>query len=98
MRLSKEERTMWLEDWQQSGKSAWSYAKENGLCPQTFVKWTKTKTDNKSGFVEVPATVISPSQYIEEILIEKGDVKIHIPASIGRGELHTIFAALGDAV
>ena len=42
MRFSEEEKSMWLSDWRQSGKSAWAYAKENGLVPQTFVRWTKT--------------------------------------------------------
>jgi hypothetical protein len=26
MQFSKEEKAMWLEDWRQSGKSAWAYA------------------------------------------------------------------------
>ena len=41
MPYSREEKEMWVEDWQASGKSAWSYAKANGLNPQTFVRWTK---------------------------------------------------------
>ncbi|MDR2596447.1 MAG: hypothetical protein LBC76_03905 [Treponema sp.] len=36
MKYGKEEKIMWLEDWQQSGKSAWVYAKENGLVPWTL--------------------------------------------------------------
>jgi hypothetical protein len=98
MRYSKEEKTMKLEDWGKSGKSAWAYARENGLNPQTFVKWTKPKTKKKSCFVEVPTQVIPPVQYGQEILIEKGEVKIHIPMSLGSGELRTIFWALGGAV
>ena len=43
MQYSEEEKEMWLEDWRQSGKPAWAYAKANGLNPQTFAKWTKTK-------------------------------------------------------
>jgi hypothetical protein len=41
MKISEEEKEMRLEDWRQSGKSAWAYAKENGFVPQTFVKWVK---------------------------------------------------------
>ena len=44
MHYSKEEKTMWLKDWRQSGKSAWAYAKENNLNPQTFVNWTKAES------------------------------------------------------
>ena len=73
MRMSKEEKTMWVEDWQESGKSAWSYAKTNGLNPQTFVRWTKEKKESEPYFVEVPRQM--PVQQGAEILIEKGDVK-----------------------
>ena len=96
MKFSEEEKAMWLEDWRKSGKKAWAYAKENGLIPQTFVGWTKVKTANKSCFVEVLAKA-APVEYEKEILIEKGEVKIHIPLSIGAGELRTIISVLGGA-
>jgi hypothetical protein len=38
MSYSQEEKAMWLEDWQKSGKKAWTYARENGLILQTFLK------------------------------------------------------------
>ena len=98
MRFSKEEKALWLEDWRQSGKSAWTYAKENGLCPQTFGRWVKPKTESESCFVEVPTHVLPPLQYTQEILIEKGVVKIHIPLSLGCDQLRTIFDAFKEAV
>jgi hypothetical protein len=96
MKFSEEEKAMWLEDWRKSGKTAWTYAKENGLIPQTFVGWTKIKTENKPCFVEVATKVISVGR-TEEILIEKGEVKIHIPLTIGSGELRTIINVLAGA-
>jgi hypothetical protein len=96
MKFSEEEKAMWLEDWTQSGKSAWAYAKENGLIPQTFVGWTKAETENKPCFVEVPTKAISV-ECREEILIEKGEVKIHIPLTIGSSGLRTIIDALAGA-
>jgi transposase-like protein len=98
MKFSEEEKSMWISDWQESGKSAWSYAKANGLNPQTFKKWTKPKTESQVGFVEVPATITQVQQSTDEILIERGDVKIHIPVSIGSMELRTIFSALRGVV
>ena len=95
MPYSTEEKTMWLEDWRQSGKSAWAYAKANGLNTQTFVKWTKTKEETKACFVEIPMHVIPPDKTIPEILIEKGDVKIRIPLSVGREELRAVMEGLG---
>jgi len=95
MQYSREEKAMWVEDWQQSGKSAWSYAKANGLNPQTFVRWTKTEPEAKMSFVEVPASVITPPRQPPEILIERGDVKIHIPLELGRCELRAVMEGLG---
>jgi len=96
MKFSEEEKAMWLEDWRRSGKKAWTYAKENGLTPQTFVGWTKAKTENKPCFVEVATKAISVGCR-EEILIEKGEVKIHVPMAIGSSGLRTIIDALAGA-
>ena len=105
MRISKTEKGMWLEDWRQSGKSSWAYAKENGLNPQTFVRWTKTETEakiqpeeSKMSFVEVPTKVMTFSPQVQEILIEKGDVKIYIPLVMGRNELRAVMEWLGSAL
>ena len=96
MKFSEEEKAMWVEDWRKSGKRAWTYAKENGLTPQTFVGWTKAKTRNKSSLVEVTAKAISIKSE-GEILIEKGEVKIHIPLTIGSSGLRTIIDAMAGA-
>ena len=87
---------MWIEDWRQSGKSAWAYAKENGLNPQTFANWTKAKHEPKERacFVEVAARIIPQPMQMPEILIEKGGMKIHIPLNIGREELCTVMEGL----
>jgi hypothetical protein len=98
MRFSKEEKAMWLEDWRKSGKKAWTYAKENGLCPQTFDRWVKPKTESSPCFVELPLEVVPHLNYNQEILIEKGDIKIHIPLSLGCSELQALFSALRAAV
>ncbi len=97
MKFNEEEKAMWLEDWKQSGKSAWAYAKASGLNPQTFVKWTRTGTEAKPCFVEVPVPTMPGAQREPEILIEKGEVKIHIPLTIGSSGLRTIIDALAGA-
>jgi len=95
MHYSTEEKAMWLEDWKQSGKKAWVYAKENGLIPQTFVGWTKKGIKQKSCFIEIPKRTIQSKLNTTCILIEKGDMKIHIPLGIESVEWHTILAGLG---
>ena len=94
MYYSKDEKAKWLEDWKQSGKKAWTYAKENGLAPQTFLKWTKAEAATQPRFVEVPVQTIRPSRQTPEILIEKGDVKIHIPPGLSNDELRTVIEGL----
>ena len=98
MLYSEEEKAMWLEDWQQSGRSAWAYAKANGLNTQTFVKWTKAGKENQNCFVEVQTQILPPYYQNQKILIEKGEVKIHIPVTIGRNELRAVMEGLGAAL
>ena len=96
MNFSKEEKDMWLEDWRQSGKTAWAYAKVNGLNPQTFVGWTKPKDESSRTLVEVPKQVFQSTRLVQEILIEKGEIKIHIPLDPILGELNAIIKGLGQ--
>ena len=98
MQYSREEKAMWVEDWRQSGKSAWAYAQENGLNQRTFVKWTKAASVAKPCFVEVAAPVIAPVTQAPEILIERGDVKIHIPLCAGNAGLRAVIESLGAAL
>jgi hypothetical protein len=89
---------MWVEDWRQSGKSAWVYAKENGLVPQTFTNWTKTRSKNKQPLVEVPAQKLQSSRHVKEIIMEKGEVKIHIPLTVDGEELQKFIVTLAAAL
>jgi transposase-like protein len=82
MKYSKEEKAMWLEDWKQSGKKAWAYARENGIIPQTFCSWVKSEAKQAPGFVELPTNKKPKLEQVQEILVEKGDIKIHIPISV----------------
>jgi len=95
MQFSKEEKALWLKNWKRSGKKAFTYAKENGLVPQTFLRWTKEKAESKPCFVEVPMRALQPSPQAHQILVEKGDVKIHIPLMIGSRELRAVMESLG---
>ena len=98
MHYSKEEKAMWLEDWQQSGKSAWAYARENDLSPQTFLNWTKARNKKNQSLVEIPAGVFHPARLVQEILIEKGAIRIHIPLEPVLGELYTIIKKIGQTL
>ena len=97
MTYSKEEKAMWLEDWQRSGKSAWKYAKENGIKPQTFANWTKKEKKEKARFIEIkPKETTQIKQ--SAILIEKGDFRIHLPVGISSTDFSAVIAGLQAAL
>jgi len=98
MNYSREEKAKLLEGWRRSGKSISAYVKEKGLVRWTFTKWLKAERDLKSSFVEVPAAVMKTMQQVPQILIEKGDVRIHIPLGTGSGELRAVMEWLGEAL
>jgi transposase-like protein len=97
MNYSREERAKLLDDWRESGKSISAYVKEKGIVRWTFTKWLKAEREGKSGFVEVPTAVVKAIPQDAEILIEKGEIKIHIPLTIGGTELRTIIEVLAGA-
>jgi len=95
-RYSAEEKAMWVEDWRGSGKSTWAYAKENGLNGQTLSNWAREEAGSPSpGFVELKPQPGEAAGNIGEILIEKGDMKIHLPAGITGEGLRAVIEGLG---
>ena len=83
-------------NWSRSGKKAWTYARENGLIPQTFCSWVKRAEEKQpAGFVEVPKQLIPAAVPLQEMVIETGELRIHIPLTIRGEELQTILTVLG---
>jgi len=97
MRFNNEEKIKYLEQWKQSGKSSYAFAKENGINTQTFLNWKKKEKRISPSFIEIPIKTIQQFQK-PEILIIKGDVKIHIPLMIGSNELRSIMEVLGSSL
>jgi transposase-like protein len=95
MNYSKEERAKLLEGWRKSGKSISAYVKEKGLVRWTFTKWLKAERSLKSRLVEVSARVVETTLEAPEILVEKGDVRVHIPLGMGCVELRAVMEGLG---
>jgi hypothetical protein len=93
-RYSEEEKRMWVEDWKASGSGQYTYAKANGLNPTTLKNWVK-ESSGPQDFVEVKPELPVPMGYIPEILIEKGDIKVHIPVAINRQDLRAVIQSLG---
>jgi transposase-like protein len=84
MQYSSEEKAGLLEEWRRSGKSISAYVREKGLVRWTFTKWLKAERETKPCFVEVAAPVMLPEVQAppQEILIEKGEIKIHVPLCV----------------
>jgi hypothetical protein len=94
-RYSIEEKAKLLDGWRGSGKKAWAFAKEKGINPQTFTKWTKGKEG--PGFVEL-RSVPPETAARKEIVIEKGDMKIRLPSDWAARELCAVLESLGGRV
>lgn len=97
-RYSKEEKAEHVERWKASGKSPWIYAKGNGVNPHTFVKWTQGQTKGPQGFIEVRPETGEGVWDRRELVVEKGDLKIHIPFSIQAAELRIVLEMLRNPV
>jgi hypothetical protein len=72
-----------------------AYTRANGISPQTFAKWVK-KAKEQPGFVEIRAvagTVIPAGR--NGILIEKGELRIHLPLNACPPELRAVLEGLG---
>ena len=96
-RYSIEEKAKLLEGWRGSGKNAWVYAKEKGINPQTFSKWAKREAP--LGFVEVKQTAGTGILALgNEILIEKGDLKIRLPTGSSVRDVCTLLECVGGLV
>jgi transposase-like protein len=78
-RYSEEEKTKWLTEWEESGKSRWIFAKLQGLNPTTFDKWIRRRETGTGGFVEISKKLNAPNQISQEILIEKGNIRVRLP-------------------
>jgi transposase-like protein len=96
-KFSKEEKAKWVEGWRRSGKTAWSYAKENGLVPQTFNNWAKPRGTTKQVFIEIPNKTLHGTRLIQELIIEQGNIKIRVPITTSVQDLEKIIIAVGKA-
>jgi transposase-like protein len=97
-KYSNEEKEKWLEEWRGSGKSPWTYAKENGIRPQTFTTWVK-KEKKVPGFVEIhPEAGRGTPAAQGEILIERGGLRIRLPSNTGIREVCAVVECVGGLV
>jgi transposase-like protein len=90
--LKPDEKKALITEWRGTGKTAAEYCRIKGIKPTTFYGWIKNEKKNKlQKFVEISKTLEPVKK--DEIILEKGDVKIHIPVSLIESELKQILKA-----
>ncbi|MDR1398663.1 MAG: hypothetical protein LBJ41_01895 [Treponema sp.] len=93
---TNEERQNHVAVWKTSGLARSAYAKEKGIHPATFCKWAKESEQKGQGFVEL--SMGASDQGNPEIIIDKGDVRIHLPSEMLERVLGAVFSRSGGLV
>ena len=79
---TKEEKQEHIKRWKEGGLSKAAYAKSVGVNKHTFYTWTDAADKANQGFVELPVAATVSETNTRKIIIEKGDIKIHVPLSV----------------
>jgi len=91
---TEKERIRHLKNWKNGEMSKAEYAKSAGIIPTTFYSWAKGIKEKGNSFVEVrQENTIEENQ---EIVIEKGDMKIRFPLSAEIETLKVVLTAIGS--
>jgi hypothetical protein len=85
---TNEERQNHVAAWKAGGLSRSAYARGQGIPTTSFCKWAKEGGPGGRGFVELPRTAFHQGN--REIIIDKGDVRIRLPAEM----LEAVFRAV----
>ena len=92
--FSKAERLKHVENWESGTLSKAAYAKTAGLHPTTFYTWIRKAPTGKKEFVEIKQNAFNGGS--QNVVIEKGNITVHVPLTAGLKELQTILGALGS--
>ena len=92
-KYSTEEKEKWVAGWKTSGKSKWKFAREQGLVPQTFLKWIRSKNE-KNNFVEITSKKKLTEENKQEIILEREELRIRIPSGINQQGIESVAALL----
>jgi transposase-like protein len=104
-RYSREEREWLVEEWGQSGKTKWAFAKELGLSVQTLNNRTRQE-ETGSRLVEVSEKLGAEGEpcgsglredlalSAREVVAELDGLRVRLPQGATLGELTLVFEAL----
>ncbi|MDR3122871.1 MAG: hypothetical protein LBU16_03720 [Treponema sp.] len=95
-RYNEADKAWLVQEWEQSGKTKWAFAKELGLPYQTFSRWTRPP-EEAPGFVEVSGKLEAAEQSGRTgcvLAVEQGPIRVHIPAGATAKDLAVAIQAL----
>jgi transposase-like protein len=97
-RYSEADKAWLVQEWEQSGKSKWAFAKDLGLPYQTFSKWTSPAKETQ-GFVEASGKLKEETAEPGErtgcaLVVEHGFFRVHFPAGATPKDLAAAVQAL----
>jgi transposase-like protein len=97
-RYNDKDKAWLVQEWKQSGKSKWAFAKELGLPYQTFSRWTRSPECGQ-GFVEVSGKLeeeaVEPGERTGcALVVEYGSFRVHLPAGVTQKDLAVVVQAL----
>jgi hypothetical protein len=91
-----EERQNHVAAWKAGGLSRSAYARGQGIPVTSFCKRAKEDRPRGRGFVELPPTAFRRGN--QEIIIDKGDVRIRLPAEMPEAVFRTVSGISGGPV
>jgi transposase-like protein len=93
---TNEERRNHVAAWKAGGLSRSAYARGHGIPTTSFCKWANEGGPRSRGFVQLPQT--SFHQGNQEIIIDKGDVRIRLPGEMLERVLQAVLVISGGTV
>jgi transposase-like protein len=95
-RYSEADKAWLAEEWEQSGKSKYAFAKELGVSYQTFSNWTR-KPEAGQEFVEVSGKLAAAGEGLRTccaLVVEHGLFRVQFPAGFTLRDLTMVVQAL----
>jgi hypothetical protein len=93
---TNEERLNHVAAWKAGGLSRSAYARGQGIPVTSFCTWAQEGGPRGRGFVQLPPTAFGQGN--QEIIIDKGDVRIRLPAEMLERVLGAVLGGSGGLV
>jgi hypothetical protein len=93
---TNEERKNHAAAWKAGGLSRSAYARGQGISVTSLCKWAQEGEPRNRGFVQLPQTAFGQGN--QEIIIDKGDVRIRLPSEMLEAVFRAVLGSSGGLV